>query len=288
VSRRWSPIPASLDYDDAVAAAQRHVAEDTADPAVRPESRTILLSHGRRTARSVLLLHGYTADPDEMAQLAERFFERGYNVYVPREPQHGLVEAASHRRVTARGLVAFADEAATITAALGDEFGVVGQSGGATLTVWLIEYRPDVRRALLLSPFFRPSRRQAAPFLIKPMTLLWGRRILPDRRTGSEMYYSAVAQYLRIAATFRARPTSPALTHLAVVTSPGDDHIDLVAARAIPQLIADVNGLRLERYEIPAELGVLHSVVRPAAIGPHADALYTRYVSLYEGAPAAL
>lgn len=138
-------------------------------------------------------------------------------------------------------------------------------------------------RALLLSPFFRPSPRQAPSYLIKPMTALWGHRLLPDRRATSEMYYSAIAQYLRIAAGFRSVARRGALTSLAVVTSPGDDHIDLVAARTIPQRLADAHGLALVHYEIPAELGILHSVARPAALGEHADALYDRYVSLYEG-----
>ncbi|WP_433650319.1 hypothetical protein ACQP2C_28310 [Micromonospora zamorensis] len=36
-----------------------------------------------RTGRAVLLLHGYTLAPDQYDELAEEFFDRGYNVWVP-------------------------------------------------------------------------------------------------------------------------------------------------------------------------------------------------------------
>ncbi|WP_432842872.1 hypothetical protein [Dactylosporangium sp. CA-092794] len=53
---------------------------------VRQGHDTRVLSHGGRRPRSVLLLHGYTHMPAQLDPLAERFFARRYNVYVPPRP----------------------------------------------------------------------------------------------------------------------------------------------------------------------------------------------------------
>ena len=278
---RRSTAPA-LDFSNATAAAERQVAQDESDLTVRPECRTRLLSHGRRTAKSVLMLHGYTGCPDDLAALAQAFFDRGYNVYIAREPRHGRIREDAHQWVTARELVAYADEAAGIAAGLGDEFGVVGQSAGANLATWLVEYRNDVHRALLLSPFYRPGASQAPPLLVKPMVVLWGRRVLPDRKSG-DMYYSALAQYLQVAANYRDHPKNDALTGLAVVVSHHDEKIDLDEATALPQRIAEVNQVPLTRFEIPEKLGIPHDVSSPEGLGPHTASFHARYLDLYEG-----
>ncbi|WFE53570.1 alpha/beta fold hydrolase [Micromonospora sp. WMMD1155] len=181
--RRLAPAQ-PLDFDTAVQAAEAHVAGETTDPAVRPESRSRLLSHGSRTDRAVLLLHGYTLAPEQYDDLAQEFFDRGYNVWVPRAPQHGTVDRQAHHRVEAEELTTYAARAWAIAAALGDEVGVVGISGGAVLATWLAQVPgAAVRRLLLLSPFFGPSPRQAPAYLVRPLLLLYGRRVLRDRVT---------------------------------------------------------------------------------------------------------
>jgi carboxylesterase len=272
----------TLDFAAATAAAQQHVAQDTADLTVLPKCRTQFLTHGRRTAKAVLMLHGYTGCPGDFAEMATTFFNQGYNVYLAREPRHGRVNEQAHQWVTARELVDYADESATVAAGLGDEFGVIGLSGGGSLATWLAEYRHDVRRVLVLSPFYRPNASQAPPALIKPMVVLWGRRVLPDRKNG-DMYYSALAQYLQVVANYRDRPVNDALTGVAVVISRHDDQIDLDEAIAIPERLAQVNDIPLARYEIPDELAIPHDVASPDGLGPRAEDFYARYAALYAG-----
>ncbi|MEV6631535.1 alpha/beta hydrolase [Actinoplanes sp. NPDC051470] len=278
---RRSEAPA-LGFAAATAAAQRQVAHDQADPTVRPECRTQLLTHGRRTARTVLMLHGYTGCPAEFGRLARQFFDHGYNVYVPREPRHGRVDDEAHEWVTATELVGYADGAAGITAGLGDEFGVLGLSGGGNLATWLTEYRSDVKRALLLAPFYAPDASQAPPMLIKPMTVLWGRHVMADRRNG-DMFYYALAQYLQVRANFKDRPVNESLTSIAVAASAADGLIDLGEAFDLPREIARINDVPLQEYEIPAELKLPHDIVGPGSVGTRADDLYARYLTLYEG-----
>lgn len=109
----------SPDYDTVVARAAKIVAADRDDPAVAPEAGSVLLTHGTRTARAVLMLHGYTVSPAQFANLARFYFDHGYNVYVPREPGHGLVDRRAEGRLNAIDLVGYANESINIAAGLG-------------------------------------------------------------------------------------------------------------------------------------------------------------------------
>lgn len=249
---------------------------------------TRLLSHGGRRPRSVLLLHGYTHSPAQLDGLAARFFARGYNVVVPRAPGHGLTDPDGHATVTAGGLRGYAADALDTAAALGEETGVVGVSGGGVLATWLAAHRPDaVRRLLVLAPLYAPHPGQLPAALRAPMRLLYGRRLLPDRRTSRGYSYRAVAQYLRIAAGYpRAFPAGgPA--HVAAVVAPGDETVDARLAFDIPARLARAAGATLRLDTLPAGLGLGHDIISAHRLGAHAEPLNERYVALYEGSAVA-
>ena len=158
-------------YAEAVAAAR--------DPDAAEGHGSLLRTHGRRTGRAVLMLHGYTHSPRQLAGLAELFFQRGFNVYAPRAPRHGIGPDGAHAGFTAAQLLRYAGDALDVTTALGDEVGVIGVSAGAALATWLGAHRGDaVSRLLLITPLFAPRARRA----LRPLTVLYGLR-LP--RTGS-------------------------------------------------------------------------------------------------------
>ncbi|GGO31943.1 alpha/beta hydrolase [Micromonospora parathelypteridis] len=285
--RGLSIAPAQpLDFDTATRVAEAVIAADAADAEVRPESRSRLLSHGSRTGRVVLLLHGYTLAPEQYDGLAEEFFDRGYNVWIPRAPQHGTVDRRAHHRVQTGELTAYAAQALDVAAGLGDEVGIVGISGGAVLATWLAQTRVDVvRRLLLLSPFFGPDPRQAPAFAVKPLIVLYGRRILPDRVTSRGYSLSAVTQYLTIARGL-PKPRSTGLRSAAVAISPLDGVVDLAAAVNVPRRIADANAIPLRVHTLPETLGVGHNILNLTALGAEGAEVRRRYIALYEGDPA--
>ncbi|MBM0275660.1 alpha/beta hydrolase [Micromonospora tarensis] len=293
--RRWSvrrarprlAPPRPLDFAAATRAAEAVVAAEAADPDVRPESRSRLLSHGFRTERVVLLLHGYTLAPEQYDYLAQEFFDSGYNVWIPRAPQHGTVDRQAHHRVEAGALRAYAEQALRVAAGLGDEVGVVGISGGAVLAAWLAQAPGTVvRRLLLLSPFFGPDPRQAPAYAVRPLILLYGRRLLPDRVTSRGYSLAAVSQYLTIAGTLPNPPRRTGLRAVAVAISPLDGVVDPRAAVDVPRRIADANGTPLRVCTLPEALGVGHNTLNLAALGAEGAELRRRYVALYEGQPA--
>lgn len=282
---RLAPAP-PLDFAAATAAAARVTAAEAADPEVRPESRSRLLSHGSRTSRAVLLLHGYTLAPEQYDALAEVFFARGYNVWIPRAPHHGTVDRRAHHRIGAGELTAYAEQAVTIAAGLGDEVGVVGISGGAVLATWLAQVRGDVvRRLLVLSPFFGP--RQAPAFAVRPLITLYGRRVLRDRVTARGYSLAAVTRYLTIVRSLPRRPRRTGLLSAAVVISPLDTVVDPVAAVRVPRRIARANGIDLRVYALPESLGVRHNTLDLTALGADAADVLRRYADSYEGVPEA-
>jgi pimeloyl-ACP methyl ester carboxylesterase len=284
-ARTLSQAPASrVSFADAIAAADGTIAAEAADPAVRPQSQSRLLVHGARTRKAVVLLHGYTLGPDQFDELARRFFARGYNVWVPRAPGHGMADPRAHHRITAAELTAYAAESVNLAAALGDQVGVVGISGGAVLAAWLAQYRGDVvRHLLLLSPFFGPDPRQAPAFAVKPLIVLYGHRLLPDRVNSRGYSFSAVTQYLTITRNLPRPATRTGLMSIAVAISRNDGVVDPVAAVSLPGRIAAANGIPLAVYQPPESLGIGHNTLALAGLGADEAPLYQRYLDLYEG-----
>src|SRR5690349_23724651 len=81
------PRPASASFADAVALVGRRQAED--DSVVVAGGHSLLLTHGVRTPRVFVLLHGFTDLPEQFAVVGQHLFAAGDNVYIPRLPRHG-------------------------------------------------------------------------------------------------------------------------------------------------------------------------------------------------------
>jgi pimeloyl-ACP methyl ester carboxylesterase len=244
----------------------------------------VLRVHPEKTAKAVLMLHGYTACPKDFVQLADLFYERGYNVYVPREPHHGLKTIATANEVETDQLIGYADGSMDVVAGLGDQVGVLGMSGGGVLATWLAEHRTDVSHLLTLSPFYRPDSGQAPPFAIKPLIVLFGYHLLPDRGVGDTNFtLGGLAQYLRIGENLSDEPVNPELQSVGVVTSAEDEYIDLDLAQEVPQRVADANGLKLSKFQFEQGQGIPHNVVGSSSLGDLGPESWERYFSMYEG-----
>ncbi|MBB2940592.1 carboxylesterase [Actinoplanes lutulentus] len=276
-----------LSYASAQAEALRTAEADANDQQVRPGCASQILDHGERTGKAVLMLHGYTACPSQLSGLAKEYFDAGYNVYIPRAPLHGITDRQAHAEVEAGGLIRYAADAWNIAAALGDDVGIVGISGGAVLATWLAQYRADsVRRLLVLSPFYRPDNDKAPSIAIRPMTFLYSNGLLPDHVNANGYSFTALAQYMRVAAAFQQPPEDAALSSVALVVSPNDTFIDHDQAVTVPRELAEDSGASFAERTLPKELGLEHDIVTVDRLGPAADDLYPMYRELYEAAPA--
>jgi alpha-beta hydrolase superfamily lysophospholipase len=59
------------------------------DDTIHARGGSMLLAHGRPTARAVVFLHGLTASPMQCDALARRLHANGDTVIIPRLPGHG-------------------------------------------------------------------------------------------------------------------------------------------------------------------------------------------------------
>ena len=119
---------------------------------------SILMTHGRRTPRTYVLLHGFSDVPTQFQIVGEQLFATGDNVYIPRLPHHGEREGPVRAlgRVRALELAAFGDSAVEIARGLGDSVIVVGLSAGGAITGAIAQHR-EVRRAVLIAPAIAPG-----------------------------------------------------------------------------------------------------------------------------------
>lgn len=105
--------------------------------------------------RGVLVLHGFTGNPQSMRPLATTLAAEGYTVDLPLLPGHGT---AIEDMIPTR----WSDYAETAEAAYRalagrcEAVAVVALSMGGTLACWLAEHHPEVAGMVLVNPFIDP------------------------------------------------------------------------------------------------------------------------------------
>src|SRR2546423_5601848 len=145
------PMPIA-DYTAAVARIASVQAGE--DSVVAPGGGSILMSHGHRTPRVVVLFHGLTDSPLQYFPFAQRLFEQGDNVFVPRLPHHAerSGRVGSMGKLTAQELRDLGDASVDVAEGLGDTVIVSGLSAGGTIAAWVGQNRGDVHRVGLVAP----------------------------------------------------------------------------------------------------------------------------------------
>jgi alpha-beta hydrolase superfamily lysophospholipase len=279
------PDPAT-GYDDAL----RRISAAARDgPDISPECRTRLMTHGTRTARAVVLLHGLTNCPEQFRALGERLYERGANVYIPRLPEHGLADRMTdvQARLDAPAMCRTTDEAVDIARGLGDSVVVVGLCIGGTMAAWAAQERADVARAVVIAPLqgLARARGPLTPpamnlMLALPNQFVWWDDKVKTELPGPKHVYPrfsthAVAQSLRLASVLeadagRARPAAGAIV---VVTVGSDVAVDNGAVTRLVRRWCH-HGANVTTYEFPARLGLNHDIIDPEQVGGNPALVY--------------
>jgi alpha-beta hydrolase superfamily lysophospholipase len=284
------PMPVA-DYTAAVtriAAIQAHE-----DSLVAPGGGSLLLSHGHRTARVVVLFHGLTDSPLQYFPFAQRLFAEGDNVFVPRLPHHA--ERAGHvagmAKLTAQELRDLGDGSVDLAQGLGDTVIVSGLSAGGTIAAWVGQYRSDVHRVVLVAPALEVTH---VPSLLHGAVLRIALRVPnvsrasprdstePDREPGWATH--AVAQTLKLGVAVRrsAASQAPAVKELTVLLNAHDHTIANGAAIDLARHW-EARGAIARIYQLPDSLQLPHDVIDPRHPGSNVNAVYPVLDSLLAG-----
>jgi len=128
--------------------------------------RTILLHHDSKVENAIVFLHGFTSAPIQFLELGEKFYQRGFNVFIPRQPCHGFDDTSTLalQNYNAQVMVDFTSQVIDIAHGLGDRVTILGLSGGGTMATWAGQNRGDVYQAGSIAPML------GAGFIPAPLT----------------------------------------------------------------------------------------------------------------------
>lgn len=195
-------------------AGEEYAHPESAAVASLETQRSFCFHHDRMTEKAVLLLHGFTACPYEMRELGHILFEKGYNVFGARLAGHGTV-IDDFVKTNHLDWQNSAQKGLAITALLGKEVAVIGESMGGCLATLLASNFPDlIKEIILCAPCFRIANPMAA-------FTAWGwlRHFMPQTELGVrqewQMPYwygaiptAAVAQLVKLSRLARQTATN--------------------------------------------------------------------------------
>ena len=270
---------------------------DLDGPNVNPLCHTRVYTHGQRVERALVLLHGFTNCPQQFDTLGRRFFDRGWNVVIPRYPRHGYTDRlnTSIAELRAEHLKAVANRAAEVGAGLGERLTVAGLSLGGILTGLLAQNREGIERAVLIAPMLglKPIpgpmlTAMSAAARRLPNFYMWWNGDLKDR-IGPPYGYPRFATHA-YAALFEcgrelvraARRAAPKALSIAVVTNAAEPRLD---NRFTYRLVASWRrrGASVETFEFPASDRLAHDLIDPGNVAQRVDHVYPVVNRLIEG-----
>lgn len=295
VALQSNPDPAS-DYATAMARIDALVAEEQARGDLQPLCLPFALTHGEKTARAIVLLHGLTACPYQYNELAKLYYDQGYNVLVPRLPRHGLADRTSNALadLTAEELLGVMDPTLDMAAGLGDEVTMFGLSLGGNVAAASGQLREGLALAMPISPaiglrFTWPGITTALTRIVLglPDIYIWWDPINKANFQATSGYpgFSShgLGQIWRLGLAVQkaAAEKAPAAQKLLMVTNWGDPAINLANADDIVRSWRG-NGATVNTYRFPLLPWLPHDIISTDAVGADTARTYPVLLQLVE------
>jgi len=288
------PAPV-LNYEEAVARVKSMQEADNEDLAW-DVCVTKLYDQGRQTEHVIVLLHGFTACPQQFNELGKQYFEAGHNVFIPRLPYHGLSDRLTDALVnlSAENLAAFGDRVIDIAHGLGKKITVMGISGSGTLVAWLAQNRADLDFAFSVAPMlglaFIPASltRLVERFaLLLPNFFLWW-----DPRTKANNPYSiyyayprypshALVEIMRLAMITRAQAAKspPAAKSITLIVNDAEPAVSNAEILILLKLWRKHGVANLSEYHFDKDMKLPHDIITPGTPGVPIGDVHPRLIS---------
>ena len=252
------------------------------------------MTHGKKTDRAIILVHGYTSDPQQFQELGTRLYALGYNVLIAPLPHHGLADRMSdaHALLTAEELAAYADHTVDIAQGLGDKVIMMGISAGGVTTAWAAQNRSDIDLAVIISPALGfktvPTPLTAAAmniYSLLPDALEWWDPVLKEKvlpRHASPRYSRhALSQILRLGFVVQgdALLKPPAAKKMVIVFNDNDNSINNeMTTKMVNIWKKQYSNLTISEFK--ADLKLPHDIIDPAQPGQRVDIVYPQLLEL--------
>ena len=293
----FTPNPA-VSYAEALSRIEAIQAEESSLD-LHLECATQLQTHGQKTDTVIVFLHGFTSCPAQFAELGQEYYNRGYNVYIPRTPRHGFDNRRGEplKGLTAEEMAAFANETADIAHGLGERVIISGISGGGAMTTYLSQERSDVEIAAPIAPFlgigFIPrllNRPFANLFLILPDFWQWWDPVHKENNPFSAPYsytrypLHALLENMRLgyAAEADAKRTRPAADKIVVITNANDDSVNNGVIAEFEQMWREHGDDDFVTFQFEEALGLPHDLITPTRPGGRIDLVYPKILELIQ------
>jgi dienelactone hydrolase len=289
-----TPNPAQ-NYDDTMARFDALMAEERARGDIDEKCLPYALTHGERTERAIILFHGLTACPFQYHELAQLFYDEGYNVFVPRLPRHGYIDRTSNAlaELTAEELAAMMDATADLAAGLGEEVTMAGLSLGGNVAAQGGQLRADLRLAVPMSPalgfrfvpnFLTPALTRLILGLSPDIYIWWDPINKADFQAesgypGFSLHALGEIYRLGLAVQLLADSQPPASQAQLVIDNWGDPAVNLSAIEALAAAWKR-NGDDVATYRFPLIPWLPHDFISTDAVGANTDETYPKLIEL--------
>ena len=259
-----------------------------------PLNQIKLMTHGKKTDRAIILVHGYTSDPQQFQELGSRFYALGYNVLIAPLPHHGLADRMNdaHALLTAEELATYADRTVDIAKGVGDKVVMMGISAGGVTTAWAAQNRSDIDLAVIISPAVGfqkiPTPLTAAAmnvYTLLPDALEWWDPVLKENVLpphGNPKYsMHALSQILRLGFIVQAdaQLNPPAAKKMVIVFNANDHTINNEMTMKMVNIWKEHHA-SLTSSEFEAGLKLPHDIIDPAQPDQRVDIVYPRLLEL--------
>lgn len=245
------PVNPSMDFDDAAIGPDLDAflaEQDAAVPDLREGAEQLIIwagETGTKTPISVVYVHGYSADPQELRPVPERMAGAlGANLYFARLTGHGR-DGEAMAEATAENLIADTAQALAVGKRLGERVILVGTSTGGTLVAIAAQQsspEDELAGVAMISPNFGAAG-IGGRIIEWPFVQTWGRLFVGEER-GFEPRNEGHAAHWTTTYSTRSLADLGALTHYArnmdfgAITVPalflvnsGDQVVDVEPAR---------------------------------------------------------
>jgi alpha-beta hydrolase superfamily lysophospholipase len=291
-----STTTATTTHAESLARVQGLQANERADPRLNPSCYSVVLEHGQRMPRAIVLLHGFTSSPVQFRDLGAAFHDRGYNVLIPRMPGHGYRNRLTrdHGKLRAADYKAYASNAVESARGMGEHLSVAGLSVSGVLAAWCAQTRQDVDLAVPISPSFAPAGvpLQLVPILSRltlrlPNLFMWWdiRKRQAVGTTCSNPRFSthglAEAFLFGYDEVYRAAARhAPVARSILSVTNAGDASVNNAAPRALVRRWREHSSTSIREYEFT--LHSLHDIIGPYQPNARVDYVYPILLDLVD------